>query len=121
VGPAPGSALPVGTTHVRYQATDTSGNSTECGFNVTVLDNQNPVISNYPQNLTVVVDPDQCSKAVTWTAPTAVDNCAITSFQSNHNPGDLFAVGTTIVSYTATDSNSRTASCSFSVTVVDNQ
>lgn len=36
-GPASGGAFPVGTTAVTYTATDASGNSSACSFNVTVL------------------------------------------------------------------------------------
>ena len=36
---------------------------------------------------------------------------------SNHNPGDIFPVGNTTVTYTATDINGNTATCSFVVNV----
>src|SRR4029453_8521280 len=55
-----------------------------------------------------------------WTAPTASDNCPGVSLGSNHNPGDTFPVGPTTVTYTATDGAGNTATCSFTVTVVDN-
>ena len=35
----------------------------------------------------------------------------------SHNPGDTFSVGTTTVTYTATDASGNTAECTFDVTV----
>ena len=58
---------------------------------------------------------------VTWNAPTAADNCAIATFTSTHNPGDTFDVGTTPVTYTATDVNGNVSTCTFNVIVEDNE
>jgi len=64
---------------------------------------------------------DVCTAVVTWNAPTASDNCAIDTFTSTHNPGDTFDVGTTPVTYTATDVNGNVSTCTFNVTVEDNE
>ena len=61
-----------------------------------------------------------CSQTATWTAPTATDNCGISTFTSNYNSGAAFPVGSTTVTYTATDVNGNVSTCSFTVTVVDN-
>ena len=37
---------------------------------------------------------------------------------SDYSPRDSFAIGTTTVTYTATDASGNTATCSFNVTVV---
>ena len=37
---------------------------------------------------------------------------------SDYNPGDWFAIGTTVVTYNATDASGNTAMCSFNVTVL---
>ena len=87
---------------------------------VVTVDAINPVISNCPSNITANVDAGLCSANVSWTAPTANDNCAIQSFTSNYSPGASFATGETTVTYTATDTNGNTATCSFTVTVNDN-
>ncbi len=77
-------------------------------------DNVDPVISNCPTDITV----GACSNSVTWTAPTATDNCSVT-LTSTHNSGDVFPIGaTTSVTYTATDGAGNTALCSFDVTVL---
>lgn len=117
--PASGSSFGVGTTVVTCTATDTSGNTATCTFNVTVTDSQPPVISGCPANITQGNDPNLCSAVVTWTPPTATDNCTYT-LTSTHNPGDTFPVGTTTVIYTADDGYNQTT-CSFTVTVNDTQ
>jgi len=118
-GPAPGSSFPVGTTHIQYTATDVSNNTATCDFDVTVVDNQDPVISDCPGNISLGTEAPNCSAVATWTAPTASDNCAIQTFVSTHNSGDTFPLGMTIVTYTATDVHGRMATCSFTVTVSD--
>lgn len=69
-----------------------------------------------PNNIVTVNDPGVCGTTVSWTAPTATDNCLV-SLTSNKNPGDFFPVGTTVVTYTATDGCGNATSCSFNVTV----
>ncbi|HEY9178642.1 MAG TPA: HYR domain-containing protein [Flavipsychrobacter sp.] len=59
--------------------------------------------------------------SVPGASPMATDNCGIDSFTSTHNPNDYFPVGTTAVTYKAKDIHGNTTSCSFNVTVVDNQ
>src|SRR5439155_132465 len=54
--PTNGFAFPIGTTTVTSVATDASGNTTNCSFTVTVLDNQRPTIV-CPVNLTVNAAP----------------------------------------------------------------
>ncbi|HNT80480.1 MAG TPA: T9SS type A sorting domain-containing protein, partial [Bacteroidia bacterium] len=65
-------------------------------------------------------DFSQCGAVVSWTPPTAVDNCVAT-VTSTHNPGDFFPVGTTTVTYTATDGCGNVGTCSFDVTVNDTE
>ncbi|HRK29227.1 MAG TPA: HYR domain-containing protein, partial [Chitinophagales bacterium] len=106
----PGSSFNVGITTVTYTATTASGNTATCSFTVTIADNQAPVIANCPANISV------CSPFVTWTPPTATDNCGIASLTSNLNPGITVPIGNTVVNYTATDVNGNTATCSFVIT-----
>ena len=118
--PASGSTFPVGTTSVTCTATNPCGTAT-CTFTVTVEDTEDPVISGCPSDITVDNDSGKCGAVVTWDEPTASDNCGIESFTSNYEPGDYFPVGTTTVTYTATDIHGNTAECSFKVTVNDTQ
>ena len=57
---------------------------------------------------------------VTWTPPTATDNSGMVTLTSDNNPGHSFAIGTTQVTYNATDGSGNLATCSFNVTVVGN-
>src|SRR5262249_43853131 len=52
--PPSGSAFPIGTTTVNSVATDASGNSSLCAFDVTVLESQQPV--NNPPVLSPIAD-----------------------------------------------------------------
>jgi hypothetical protein len=122
-GPVSGSTFPVGTTTVTYEATDAAGNTSTTSFTVTVVDNTAPVIAGTPSTVTVNtgVGRTTCDQVATWTAPTASDNCAGTvSVSSTHNPGDVFPVGNTTVTYTFTDAANNQSQTSFTVTVVDN-
>lgn len=115
---ASGSQFAPGTTLVTYTATDSYGNTATCTFNVTVSDNTLPVFANCPSNISVSASAN-CKAVVNWVEPVASDNCAIASTGKTHNPNDEFNVGTTVVTYTATDTNGNTATCSFTVTVTD--
>jgi gliding motility-associated-like protein len=115
---SPGSSFPIGTTQVKYTATDISGNSSVCTFNVTVVDNTNPVITSCPSDITLSAG-ESCAATATWTPPQATDNCSVT-LTSTHTPGASFPLGTTQVKYTATDGSGNTATCAFNVTVLDN-
>lgn len=115
----PGSFFPTGATVVTYIATDPGGNQDTCTFTVTVTDNENPVIANCPANISVNAGAN-CAAIVNWTAPTATDNCPGVALASTHNPGTSFALGSTVVTYTATDALGFTSTCSFTVTVTDN-
>ena len=113
-----GDTFPAGTTVVSYTATDLAGNVATCNFNVIVNDNIGPVISGCPADIVVNLDGATCDQVVNWVLPTATDNCAVASFNSTHNPGDTFPVGTTVVSYIATDAAGNVApTCTFNVIV----
>jgi hypothetical protein len=115
---ASGSLFPIGTTVVTATATDACGNVSTCTFNVVVNDNQNPVIT-CPANITVGTSAPNCSAAVNYNV-TATDNCAgQVNVSVSPASGSTFNVGTTTVNATATDASGNTATCSFTVTVND--
>ncbi|MBT8278977.1 MAG: HYR domain-containing protein [Bacteroidia bacterium] len=119
-GLPPGSAFPVGTTTNTYTFTDLAGNSSSCTFDIIVTDEEDPSIT-CPINITALTDPGLCSATVSIPAPTATDNCGIASFTNDYNgtadASDVYPLGTTVVSYTVTDTSGRTATCTFNVTV----
>ncbi|WP_242132744.1 HYR domain-containing protein, partial [Aestuariivivens marinum] len=85
---------------------------------VTVEDLIDPV-PGCPSDIFQGTDASGCNAVVTWTEPTVSDNCSVTSFTSTHSPGDTFPLGTTTVTYTATDAGGNTSSCSFDITITD--
>ncbi|MFC3414446.1 HYR domain-containing protein [Algoriphagus hitonicola] len=118
---ASGAVFPVGTTTVTYTATDIRGNVETAIFTITVADTEKPVITNMPINIELNNDMGICGAAVTWTEPTATDNCGIESFTSDFASGAVFPVGTTTVTYTATDKHNNTETASFTVKVNDSE
>lgn len=120
-GNASGTAFPLGATTISFTATDSSGNSTVCSFNVVVSDAEAPVMT-CPGTITMNADSGMCSAVVTFNTPTATDNCssATVTQTGGLSSGSAFPVGTTTVTYTASDSTGNTSTCSFDVIVVDN-
>ena len=58
------------------------------------------------------------SAVVTWTVPTATDNSGeAVTLTSDYSPGDVFLLGNTTVTYTATDVYGNTGTYSFNVEV----
>ena len=83
-----------------------------------MLDEEIPVINNLPSNINQNTGLNSATSTVTWTPPTTMDNSGeATSLTSTHNPGDVFNIGTTTVTYTATDPYSNEATASFTITV----
>lgn len=117
----PGAVFPVGNTTVTYTATDSDNNSATITFVVTVTDQVAPVISNTPANITVGADAGNCDAVVNFTMPTVVDNCTGATVSSSHASGSTFPLGTTTITFTATDVASNVSTASFTITVEDNQ
>lgn len=121
-GLASGAAFPVGTTTQTFVVSDGLGSTDTCSFTVTVQDMQAPVIS-CQSNITVANDAGQCGAIVTYTTPSATDNCASPTVTQTAGlaSGAMFPLGTTTVSYSAADASGNTTSCSFTVTVEDQE
>lgn len=113
-----GGFLPVGTTLVTYSAVDNVGNIGTCTFFVTVSENIPPVITGCPNDIIIELPPNKCDSLVTWTPPTATDNCGEPTIEADLEPG-VFPAGTTSVLYTATDLAGNMTACSFNVTLID--
>jgi len=131
-GSTSGSVFQVGTTAVTYTATDGSGNvSLQCTFNVVVKDVTAPVFTNCPINTTVNTDAGLCTAVFNYPTLVAVDNCGpggapgpvTTTRTAGLASGSAFPKGVTTVTYTSTDGAAipNTSTCTFTVTVIDNQ
>ncbi|MBK9191385.1 MAG: T9SS type A sorting domain-containing protein [Crocinitomicaceae bacterium] len=119
-GTASGQTFPAGTTTVEFEYVDGGGNSTIESFDVTVIDNEAPVISGCPSDISQDADLSGCSGNAAWIAPTASDVCvgSITPTAS-HTSGDLFTEGVTTVTYDFDDGNGNISTCSFDVEIVN--
>ncbi len=114
--PADGTSIGTGTHEVLLIATDPSGNSDTCSFNLTISESVDPLID-------CPADISTCDPFVTYTAPVVTENCngfVLTQTDvSGYTSGDQFPIGTTIQSYEVADSSGNTASCSFQVEVLE--
>ena len=92
MGDASGSAFPVGTTTIKYTATDAASNEDECTFTITVSDDEAPTI-DCPENISVDADPNICEADIDLPLPTITDNCEYTLSTSSPSsislPGDF--------------------------------
>ena len=116
--PASGSTFAKGVTSVTCRASDSSLNTNTCSFTVTVVDRHGPSITGCPINQTNYTAPGSNSAVVTWTSPTATDNCGgtllVTCAPTN---GSTFGQGVTTVTCWANDVSLNTNTCTFTVTV----
>jgi hypothetical protein len=120
-GLASGSSYPVGTTTNTLRITDASGNTADCSFTVTVEDNELPTIT-CPADMTVSTDAGLCSAVVSYTL-SSTDNCpgqTVTQTTGRLSTNN-FPKGTTTNTFVVTDASGNTATCSFTVTVEDNE
>jgi large repetitive protein len=119
-----------------YFVTVTDNNN--CDFNTsitlnTVVDITNPVITCHTGNRIETSDNNVCTYTVTdmtWDA-TATDNCLLstltysltgaTSGTGTSLQNQVFELGVTTVTWTATDGAGNTAMCSYTVQITDNQ
>ena len=117
-----GATFPIGTTTNTFEVTDGVGNTASCSFTVTVVDNEAPTI-NCPSNITVNTDAGNCTAVVNYTAPVGTDNCpgATTTQIAGLPSGSTFPIGVTTITFEVTDGVGNTNSCSFTVTVNDNE
>jgi len=88
---------------------------------ICLSDLEKPIILNCPSDIEITTLPGSCEAQVSWKPPNATDNCNIAGFTSSHEPGDSFPLGETMVTYTAIDQSGNSASCSFKVSVEDQQ
>ncbi|MGB1318197.1 MAG: HYR domain-containing protein, partial [Flavobacteriales bacterium] len=80
-----------------------------------------PVIT-VPADVVVAADLNNCGTTLTYTIPTATDNCSATvALTSGPSSGSFFPVGVSTVTYTASDPYGNSTPGSFTVTVNDEQ
>ncbi|NNC84096.1 MAG: HYR domain-containing protein, partial [Flavobacteriales bacterium] len=142
-----GQPLPVGVTTLYWYAIDEEGNSSDtCVQVITVIDDIAPVEigPNFcPEDVTLYTSMDgfanyNCSAPYNWKTPDLADDCGVVSYQCVITQGEntllgpeettnsssltfQFPVGTSTVAYLATDAAGNSWTCSFDVTVIDDE
>ncbi len=109
--------FPLGTTVVTWTATDPSGNTATATQSVVVQDTTKPVINGGTALPSLTLEATGITTPYTLVQPTATDNYAVASI-TNNAPAS-FPLGTTVVTWTATDPSGNTATATQSVVVQD--
>ena len=126
--------FPIGTTTITYTVTDGSNNDATSQMTVTVTDDEDPTVSA-AANIAANTSDDgagNCDVDVAVPDATFADNCsgvslawAMTGAVTDNANGQVgtytFPIGTTTITYTATDASNRTATSSLTVTVTDDE
>ncbi|MEM9932207.1 MAG: HYR domain-containing protein [Bacteroidota bacterium] len=100
--------------------TDDAGCSVTDSFEVAfAVDQFPPAFINCPDSIVVSADSGICGAVVSWEAPIAEDDCGLVTYQLTILPGTTFSLGSTTVTYVATDGAGNKDTCAFVVTVVD--
>jgi len=106
-----------------FQTTQSPGAMTCARGSFTILDpatdTDGPVLTC--PDISVSTSNGSCGANVNYSNFSATDGCSIESLDWNIEPGSYFNVGTSQVSVTATDWVGNQTSCSFNVTVNDNE
>ncbi len=124
----PGDFFPVGTTSVTATA-ENDCKTVTCTFDVTVVDNEHPAITcPVSENINVkLTNINTYVHSGTGWNPSAVDNCSVSQYlctlsgattgEGETLDGVAFNLGTTTVTWKATDASGNSDECSFTVTV----
>ncbi len=113
---APSSFL-LGETTVTWTADDGNGNSATCTQSVVVSDDDAPSLL-CPTGFSLTAQAGICGANAYWESAVANDNCGSANLIVTHAIGSFFDLGTTTVTYTATDAAGNPATCSFVITVL---
>jgi hypothetical protein len=103
---------------------DAQGNQDTCTVTLTLQDTIAPVFLNCPQpDIRVNTLPGMCGAFVNFTLPLVEDNCGLQSVMQTDDTGltsgDMFPVGTSILTFQATDVAGNQSSCFLKVIVND--
>ena len=86
---------------------------------ITKEDKTAPRFLNCPKD-TSILSNSKCVASFTWISPWVTDESGKFSLQSSHINGDMFPIGVTTITFTATDECGNVSNCSFKLTVISN-
>lgn len=94
------------------------GNSVTVSDSI-LVDDEAPVFDLCPNDTSIMLAEGETELSVTWTEAIASDNVSSTviDITKTQEPGAVFGIGTTTVTYTATDEAGNTSTCSFTVEI----
>jgi uncharacterized repeat protein (TIGR01451 family) len=122
--PAAGTMVGKGPHTVTVTGTDDSGNHSSDDVVFTVNDTTAPVIT-CPGDITRSNDSGVCSASINPGTATATDNCdtpTVSGTRSDNQPlNSPYPVGTTTITWTATDTSGNHSSCTQTITVNDTE
>lgn len=113
--PAAGAIVNSGTNVITITITDAAGNNNSCSFGYRVIENIGPQITCPSNSIS-------CDPHVVYNSPSATDNCLFIMTQTDatgFTSGSIFPVGITTQTYMVVDSSGNSATCSFTVQVLD--
>ena len=111
-------------TVITFVATDDCGNSESCQATITMDDTIDPYFINCHDDVTLPADVNSCERSVLYSTPVAFDQCddmVDVTLTAGLASGSMFPVGTTTVTYLATDDCGNTFECTFDITIVDGE
>src|SRR5262249_14158502 len=120
-----GDFFPVGTITVHCTVFDAAGNTASCSLKITVKDSEPPTIT-CPPSVSLPQDPGMRGATFHPDPAQAQDNCpgvVVTGTRSDGIPitDPIYPVGTTMITWTATDTSGNTATCMQTVSVRDSR
>jgi hypothetical protein len=120
----PAGPFPLGTTPVVLSITDSKGASSQCNAIIQVVDTTPPAIT-CPADVTVNNTPGLCAANVPIIPAVASDNCSTATVSGVRSDGQSFTaaypVGSTMITWTATDTAGNHSSCAQRITVNDTE
>lgn len=118
--------LSIGTKRVVYTIFDAANNSAVCNISLGVVDLEPPVFTQCPPSQTTTTDPGRNTAVVPTIAFAATDNAGVVTL--SYSPAYVnastkfpFGLGGTTTTVTATDSSFNTATCVFTIVVIDTE
>jgi ELWxxDGT repeat protein len=112
------STFPIATTVVTATATDLSGNSARCTFNVIVQDTTPPKLKCPPPGILEATNVGG-AKIALYPPVITSDTASVPTVSYSPPTGSTLPLGTSFVVATSTDGAGNTAQCSFALTVED--